>query len=140
MDSSNIILLVEDNSDDVLLFKLALRNAKITYPLNVVTNGQEAVDYLSGTGQYADREKYPLPFMIFLDLKTPCLDGFEVLAWIERRPMFQSIAVVALSGSDEPKDHKRAYVLGGRFYLVKPPKPEELRQVIDSLRDVSAGK
>lgn len=127
------ILLAEDNRDDVFIFMRALKTAQITNPVNVVTNGQEAVDYLSATGKYSDREKYPLPFVIFLDLKMPYLDGFEVLTWIRGQLSLQSLVVVVLSGSDEPNDHRRAYALGARSYLVKPPGPEEIRQFIVSM-------
>ena len=133
MNLGKTILLVEDNRDDVFIFKKALKNGQINNPVNVVTNGQEAVDYLSGSNQYSDREKYPLPCVIFLDLKMPYFDGFEVLAWIRAQPSLQSISAVVLSGSDEPHDHQRAYALGTRSCLVKPPRPEEIRRFIVSM-------
>ena len=128
MNSSKTILLVEDNQDDVFIFNKALKKAQIANPVHVVTNGQEAVDYLSATGKYADREKYPLLGILFLDLKLPYLDGFEVLAWLQGQPSLQSFATIVLSGSDEPNDRQRASTLGARSYLVKPPKAADLRQ------------
>ena len=91
------------------------------------------MDYLSAAEKSSDPEKYPLPFIIFLDLKMPYLDGFDVLSWMRTQPALQSIVVVVLSGSDEPNDHRRAYALGARSYLVKPPRPEEIREFIVSM-------
>ncbi|HZM03348.1 MAG TPA: response regulator [Candidatus Saccharimonadales bacterium] len=133
MNFDKTILLVEDNRDDVFIFKKTLKKAQINNPVNVVANGQEAVDYLSGVNKYSDREKYPLPCVIFLDLKMPYFDGFEVLAWLRAQPSLQSINAVVLSSSDEPNDHQRAYALGTRSYLVKPPRPEEIRRFIVSM-------
>lgn len=133
MSSSKTILLVEDNPDDVFIFKHALKGARITNPMTVVTNGQEAVDYLCARGRFADREKHPLPFLLFLDLKLPYLDGFEVLSWIRQQPALRSMPVVVLSGSDEPMDLQRVTTLGARSYMVKPPEPDALRQFMDAL-------
>ena len=133
MSLSDTILLVEDDRDDVFIFTRALESAQVPHPLCVVTNGQEAVDYLTHKGKYSDQEKYPLPFVIFLDLKLPYLDGFEVLSWIRQQPSLQSIVVVVLTGSDETRDHQKAYTLGARSYLVKPPQAEDIRQFMDSM-------
>src|ERR1051325_559322 len=110
------ILLVEDNEDDIFMMRRALRLGNFTNPLQVVTDGQQAVDYLSGTRQYAIRERHPLPFIIFLDLKLPYLDGFEILKWIRQRPELDSIVVVVLTSSAEMRDQDRAYALGARSY------------------------
>lgn len=133
MNLSKTILLVEDDRDDVFIFERALKAARIANPVVVVKTGQEAMDYLSHQGDYADQEKYPLPFVIFLDLKLPYLDGFEVLSWIRAQPALQSIIVVVLSGSDETRDHQKAYALGARTYLVKPPQAKDIQLFIDSM-------
>lgn len=93
----------------------------------------EPWDYLLHQGAYADQEKYPLPFVIFMDLKLPYLDGFEVLSWIRAQPALQSIVVVVLSGSDETRDHQKAYALGARTYLVKPPQAKDILLFVDSM-------
>lgn len=128
------ILLVEDNDDDVFAMHRALRKAQIINPLQVATDGQQALDYLSGTGQYADRAQYPLPFIVFLDLKLPYLDGFEVLSWSRQQQFFDSVAIVVLTGSNERRDQDKAYQLGARSYLIKPPTPEALVGIFESLR------
>ena len=130
------ILLVEDNEDDVFAMQWAMKQAKIANPLQIVVHGQEAIDYLSGSGLYANRDQYPLPFLIFLDLKMPFVNGFEVLSWIRQQPALNTIPVVVLTSSDENKDHQRAYALGARSYLVKPPDPEALRELFKSMQSL----
>jgi CheY-like chemotaxis protein len=127
------ILLVEDNEADVFLMKRALKSAEITNPLQIVTDGQRALDYLSGAGEFSDRQKFPLPFIVFLDLKLPYIHGFEVLAWMRLHPELNRLVVVVLTSSPEEKDHERAYSLGARSYLVKPPTPDGLKDVFNSL-------
>jgi len=120
------ILLVEDNDDDIFLMRRALKGARIANPLLVVEDGQQAVDYLSGTGQYADREQFPFPAVVFLDLKLPMKSGLDVLDWIRKQPQFDNLVVLVLTSSSEPSDLKRAYSLGANSYLVKPPTAEQL--------------
>ena len=134
MNSPATILLVEDNEDDVFLFRRTFKKAQLTNPLHVMTDGQQAIDYLSGAGLYQDRGAYPLPSIIFLDLKLPYLNGFEILSWIQSRSEFKSIVVVVLTSSPEEKDYQRASYLGARSYLVKPPKPEMLHELAKSLQ------
>jgi CheY-like chemotaxis protein len=129
---TNTILIVDDNEDDIYALRRALKKANITNPQQVVTNGQAAVDYLSGAGQYSDRSQFPLPFVAFLDLKTPFRDGFEVLAWVRDQPTLSQLAVVILTGSVEEKDHKRAHSLGARFFLLKPPTQSDLEALMQS--------
>jgi CheY-like chemotaxis protein len=131
---STTILLVEDNEDDVFAMKRALKLAQITNPLQIVTDGQKAVDYLSGAGEFSDREKYPLPFIVFLDLKLPYVHGFEILDWMRKKPELNPIVVVVLTSSAEERDHERAYSLGARSYLVKPPTADTIKDVFDSLK------
>lgn len=122
------ILLVEDNEDDVFLMKHALRAAGVANPVFVVESGQDAVDYLSGTGNYVDRAKYPMPVIVFLDLKLPLISGHEVLAWIRSQRQLESLVVVVLTSSNEPSDVRRSYSLGANSYLLKPL---DTRQLIE---------
>lgn len=131
--SQPAILLIEDNEDDVFIMQRALKEARLTNPLAIVTDGRQALDYLSGAGEYADRTRHPLPFIAFLDLKLPYFSGFEVLTWIRQRPEFNSLIVVVLTSSSEPKDYEKAYALGARSYLVKPPTAQGLRDIFRSL-------
>jgi CheY-like chemotaxis protein len=119
-------MLVEDNEDDVFLMKRALQGARVVNPLYVVEDGQEAVDYLSGAGKFADRDHYPLPAVVFLDLKLPLMSGHDVLAWIRQQREFETLIVIVLTSSNEASDLSRCYALGANSYLVKPPTPEQL--------------
>lgn len=123
------ILIVDDNDDDVYALKRALRHAGIANPQHVASHGAEALDYLAGVGRYGDRERFPLPRVVFLDLKMPFLDGFEVLRWIRAQPAFSDIAVVILTGSDHAQDHQRAAALGAQASWVKPASVTDLRQL-----------
>ena len=126
MTTDRAILLVEDNEDDVFLMKRALKAARVMNPLYVVEHGQEALDYLGGAGKFANRESYPLPAVVFLDLKLPFISGHEVLAWIRRQKQLESLVVVVLTSSNEASDLSRCYSLGANSYVVKPPSPEQL--------------
>jgi CheY-like chemotaxis protein len=132
-DLNATILLVEDNEDDVFAMRRALKLSHVANPLQVATDGQQAMDYLRGDGTYANREQFPLPFLIFLDLKLPYYTGFEILEWIRTQPALDSTVVIVLTGSAESRDKDKAYSLGARSYLVKPPTPETLRAILGSL-------
>ena len=114
------ILLVEDNEDDVFFMQRAIRACGIEHHVQVAEDGQVAIDYLSGTGQYKDRQKFPLPFLIFLDLKMPRRSGLDVLQWIRTQPHLKTMLVLILTTSREDSDVQRAYELGVNSFLVKP--------------------
>jgi CheY-like chemotaxis protein len=120
------LLLVEDNEDDAFLMKRSLKAADVAQPLHVAKDGQQAIDYLAGRGAYADRERYPLPSVVFLDLKLPFKSGHEVLAWIRNQRELAQIVVVVLSSSNQPSDVEEAYRLGANSYVVKPAATEQL--------------
>ncbi|MDJ0726032.1 MAG: response regulator [Prochloraceae cyanobacterium] len=114
------ILLVEDNYNDVLLIKRAFRKAQINPPISIVSDGEEAIAYLSREGKYADSATYPFPLLILLDLKLPRRSGLEVLSWIRQQPKLKRLLVVILTSSAENSDLERAYDIGINSYLVKP--------------------
>jgi CheY-like chemotaxis protein len=124
-----VILLVEDNDDDIFLTQIALKKAGCQNPLHVVTDGLEAVEYLGGTGKFTDREKYPFPSLVLLDLKLPYRSGLEILAWMRSMGLFARTTVAVLTGSNEPSDLKKAYDLGASTYLVKPPTPQTIHDI-----------
>ena len=120
MTAGNAILLVEDNDDDVFLMRHALNTAGVVNPMFVVETGQRAVDYLSGEGEFQDRSRFPMPVIVFLDLKLPLISGHEVLAWIRAQRQLETLLVVVLTSSNEPSDVRRSYSLGANSYLMKP--------------------
>lgn len=124
--TTGAILLIEDNEDDVFLMQRALENAAILNKLLVVEDGQQAIDYMAGSGNFSDRSHYPLPTLIFLDLKLPIVRGLDVLAWIREKPDFDNTVIVVLTSSNEPKDLNEAYRLGANSYVVKPPTSSQL--------------
>lgn len=114
------VLLVEDDLNDIFLVKRAFKMARIPNPLQVVTDGLEAIYYLRGAGKYSDRSAYPIPRLIVMDIKMPRKTGFEVLEWVKQDPKLRRIPVVIVSSSDNPADINHAYELGANAYMVKP--------------------
>jgi CheY-like chemotaxis protein len=127
------ILLAEDDEDDVFIMRRALRGAGISNPLQIVRNGQEAIQYLTGEGPYADRKHHPWPCMLLLDLRMPLMDGFDVLAWLQRRRRPKDLLAVILSGSKDEADMLRASELGADAYCVKPDAYEDLVGIVRQL-------
>lgn len=128
------ILLVEDNEDDVIFMKRTVRSVQIAQPLQVVTNGQQAIDYLSGQEGFTDRNQFPLPCLVLLDLKLPRKSGLEVLQWIREQPSLKGLVVLVLTTSKEPHDIERAYRLGANAYLVKPAAVEQLVELTRAIK------
>ena len=126
------ILLAKDDENDALLVKRALETAGINANLQVVRDGQEAVDYLSGVMPYADRQKHPFPKLMLLDLRMPRLDGFQVLD-IVRKDLRCTLPVIVLTQSENPADIRRAYELGATSYFRKPDSLESLDEMIHVL-------
>jgi CheY-like chemotaxis protein len=118
--STKSILLVEDNSSDVLLTQRALAKNHISNELVVSRDGQEALDYLFGKGQYAGRDTALLPALVLLDLKLPKVDGREVLRSIRESPLTRRLPVVVLTTSAEEEDLAATYDLGVNSYIRKP--------------------
>ena len=120
MLTDQFILLAEDDPNDTLLIKRAFQKAGFGSLLKTVDNGKQAIDYVAGSGDYADRSRFPLPFLLLLDLKMPGTSGFEVLTWIRSQPDLKRLLVVVLTSSNLQTDVDRAYELGANSYLVKP--------------------
>jgi CheY-like chemotaxis protein len=127
------ILLVEDDPNDVFLVRRAFRKAKVDNPLQVVGDGEAAVAYLAGYDAFVDRERYPLPALILLDLKLPRKSGLEVLAWLRGQPRLRRLPVVVLTSSNETSDVNQAYDLGANSYLVKPVAFDNLQDLMRSI-------
>jgi CheY-like chemotaxis protein len=127
------VLLAEDDPDDVLLTQIAFEKARLANPLVIVRDGEEAISYLKGEGQFADREKYPLPILLLLDLKMPKINGFQVLEWIHTQPGLAHLPVAIMTSSDSDPDVTRAYELGASSYLIKPPDAEALLALVQRL-------
>jgi CheY-like chemotaxis protein len=128
------ILLAEDNEDHVALIQRAFRRGGLCNPLFVVRDGAKAIAYLKGEGQFANREEFPLPTLLLLDLKMPNKDGFEVLQWIRQQPSLRGLRVVVLTTSEEQRDINRAYQLGANSFLVKPINLEDFFRLTEAVK------
>ena len=129
------ILLVEDNRLDIELTLDAFKEARLGNSVYVAKNGVEALDYLFGQKQYGDREQYPLPDIILLDLKMPGIDGFEVLRRVKAEPEVKRIPVIILTSSREEGDLALSYDCGANSYLVKPVSFEGFLKVVQQVQD-----
>ncbi len=118
--SQPTVLHIEDDPNDVLLFQHACQKAEARCDLQLVSDGDEAVAYLSGAGKYSDRARFPLPQLVLLDLKMPRLNGLDALAWIRGNERIKRVPVVVLSSSNHSVDIQGAYDAGANSYLVKP--------------------
>lgn len=117
---SPVILLAEDQQTEALLVQRALGAVDLARFLRIVSDGEQAIAYLEGTGEFSNRLGFPLPNLFLLDLKMPRKDGFEVLEWVRARHEFNSLPVVVLSTSNNVYDIKNAYDRGASAYYVKP--------------------
>lgn len=131
--AEHAILMAEDDDNDVFFIERAFKQSQILNPIHRVRDGEEAIAYLRGDGNYADRQKYPLPQFMLLDLKMPRKNGFEVIAWIRQQPGIKRLPIAILTSSKEDPDINHAYDIGANTYLVKPVKFEELVETVKAL-------
>ena len=124
-----VILLVEDDRNDVFFLRRAFEQAGVRASLRVVSDGEEAMDYLMGRGKFVDRSQFPLPALLLLDLKMPLANGFDVLAWLRSQPSLDYLSVIVLTSSPEDRDRQKAAELGAARYFVKPPTQEMVAEM-----------
>jgi len=127
------VLLAEDDPDDVLLTQIAFERARLANPLQVVRDGEEAIAYLSGEGAFADRDRFPMPILLLLDLNMPKMDGFQVLDWLRADPLLRQLPVAIMTSSDHDPHISRAYALGADSYLIKPPDATAMLNLVQRL-------
>jgi CheY-like chemotaxis protein len=124
------ILLVEDGELEVLMMRRALELANLPWSLQLMKDGDEAIEYLSGTGRFVDRNVFPLPALVLLDLVIPGHNGHEVLEWIRGQPDLKTLPVVMLTHSFNTSDAKTAYSLGVNSYLIKPSNVAHMQELL----------
>src|SRR5436309_2794115 len=120
MPNRKAILVADDSLEDAFILKRAFEKAGVAVPLQFVRDGQELVDYLSGTDGFSDRKNHPMPRVVLLDLKMPKMNGFDVLRWLQKQPELRRLIITVLSSSNESEDVNLAYDLGANSYVVKP--------------------
>ena len=126
-----LILVTEDNPDEAYILQIMCSRAKLPHKLRVVEDGEQAIAWLNGDGQYSDRQAFPLPDILLLDLKLPIKNGFEVLEWVRGQTKLSALPVVILTSSDMPTDVQRARELGATHYFVKS---SQLQEIIEFLK------
>ena len=131
--ANKIILLVEDNPDHAELIMRSLEELSVSNEVRHLSDGQEALDYLLGRGEYSSSADRPLPSLVLLDLRLPRVDGIDVLRAIKEDPNLKSIPVVVLTTSEAEKDVAKAYYNHANSYLVKPVGFEDFKKLMDDL-------
>jgi|SRR5580658_7319386 CheY-like chemotaxis protein len=129
-----VILLVEDSSDDVFFFRRAVQKSGLCAVTQVAVDGVEAMDYLLNKGRFADAAAYRPPDIMFLDLKLPHVNGFELLEWMKLHAECSRTPVVVLTTSNQPEDRERSEALGAVLFLTKPLSPEQLAEALQKGR------
>ncbi len=131
----SIVLYVEDEESDRFLMRLAFQKVGLESALRMVDHGQGAIDYLSGSGEYGERGKYPIPGVVLLDLNLPEVHGFDVLKWIRAHPAHSGLPVVVFTSSAREEDRDRAELLGANDFLQKPGMPGGFQEVARRLSE-----
>lgn len=129
------VLHVDDDPNDTTLLQVACAKADVNFEVHNVGDGDQMLEYLKGTGKYADRTRYRMPGLVLLDLKMPRVEGLEVLKWIRNHATLKHLPVIVLSGSELQEDIRQAYAIGANSYLVKPP---SFNSLISLVREIGA--
>ena len=120
------ILVADDDENDVWIMRRAMQRAQILDPFHFVRDGEEAIDYLGGRGDYKNRKLHPLPALAIFDIKMPRKSGLEALEWARQQKHLKNVPILILSSSAERRDINRAYEIGANAYLIKPSQMDEL--------------
>lgn len=127
--SKETILFADDDENDHFFVARTLRQLPFSVEMRFVENGRQAVEYLCGEGAFADRSRFPVPTVMFLDINMPLMDGFAVLEWVKGHVIFKALPVVMVSSSGVQEDIDRAYGLGASAYIVKPGRLDEFERL-----------
>lgn len=130
---STTVLLVDDDEAVSILLEHAIERGGHDISLKWVSDGSEAIQYLSQQGDYADSYRFPFPSLILLDLKMPKVTGFEVLEWKQTQPELEDLPVVIWSSSDLTEDRERAHRLGATSYFLKPMDTDGFRELMEHI-------
>ena len=127
------ILYIEDNPNDIELTLRALKKHNVANSIQIIKDGEEALEYISASGRYTDRNRQENPKVILLDLKLPKVGGLEILKKLKSEEQTKSIPVVVLTSSREEKDMIESYNYGVNSYVVKPIKFESFSEAVSTL-------
>ena len=129
------VLIADDSEADIFFLLRAFSVSRVKNPVYVVRSGQEAIQYLAGVGKFENRARFPLPKIVFLDLKMPPPDGLEVLRWKEKQNDLPRMLWVAMSNFDVVKTINEAYAAGATTFLSKPLDGADIRNLIDAFEE-----
>jgi CheY-like chemotaxis protein len=135
LDRNLTILIAEDSRDDAFFLERAFRKIGLKNPVQILTDGAEVLDYLKAEGKYENRAEYPFPSVMFIDIKMPHVNGFQVLEWLRDHQDCKVIPTMVFSSSEQPEDIERAYQLGANAYFVKPNSTEQLVELLKCAYD-----
>ena len=127
------ILYAEDEENDIFFLQHALEKTRSPHTLKAVRDGAQAIEYLAGQGDFADRQRNPLPVLVLLDINMPKKTGLETLAWLRQQPQFKSLAVLMFTSSTRPEDMEKAKQLGADDYILKPSDPLKLGELVNAI-------
>jgi CheY-like chemotaxis protein len=133
------ILVADDSEEDRFFLRKALRGHPHFFIVAEVEDGDQVVSYLSGTGEFGNRKKYPFPDVLLLDLGMPCRTGFEILAWLQTNRLY-NLLVVILSGSCLPEDANKSLELGAKAFFKKDASQNEQAAVLQRIESLLATK
>jgi CheY-like chemotaxis protein len=128
-----VILVAEDEANDRFFINRAFRDCGAGHRVIFVTDGEQAIHYLAGQPPFDDREQFPLPALLIVDVKMPRMTGFDVIVWVRAHPEWQCLPVLVLSSSTLEQDVQRAYELTANTYLAKPPTYTTLTKAVEEL-------
>jgi CheY-like chemotaxis protein len=137
VQAAGSVLIVEDNQDDAKLLQRELKLGGVRQPIHSVSCGEQLFWYLKGEGKYQDREKFPYPVLVMLDLRMSPRDGYEVLRWLRANPKYSTFPVVVVSVVEEQNKIFEAYRLGAKTFLRKPISREALHEALEGLNILS---
>ena len=127
-----LVLVVDDNDDDLVLFRRAVRQIEYSGIVNYLGSGSQAIAYLAGEGDFGDRTRFPAADLLILDLKMPGTSGFDVLAWLQQHGG-SPVRTAVLTTSDDRGDITRAYALGAGWFLAKANSFTEFKESVGAL-------
>ena len=131
--SRKTLLYVDDSRDDLFLFQKGCSQAGVSFHLESIDSGKEAIEYLQGVHRYSDRSKFPFPVMVLLDLKMPAPDGFDVLRWMRNDDGRKRVSVCIFTSSFQYEDIQTAYAERADCFLTKPPTLDRLTKIAAAL-------
>jgi CheY-like chemotaxis protein len=129
------LVVVDDDPYDALLSEGVIEELHPRFPVQILSSGEDLVAYLQGDDLYHDRNQYPLPGLVLLDLKMPKMDGFAVLEWLKGHPKHAAVPIVVLSGFVGMVEQvTRAYGQGAHAFLTKPVQVRDIQSVLSLLK------